>query len=63
MTIKSQSPIYAITGLLFTLFATLIGIHMSSAIESTPALIGTISAVWCAVSVSILSSKFSESSR
>jgi hypothetical protein len=49
---KNQS--YAITGLSFGFLTTLLGMNMSSAIESTPTLMGIISAIWCAVSASIV---------
>lgn len=63
MTTKLQNQFYAITGLSLGLFATLFGMQMSSAIEPTPALMGVVSAVWCAISASILGSKFSKSAK
>jgi len=60
MTIILQNQFYTIVGLSLGLIAMLFGMHMSSAIESTPALVGIVSAVWCAVSVSIFNSTFSK---
>jgi hypothetical protein len=54
MKIQLQNQSFAIAGLSVGLLGTLFGLHMSSAIESTPALMGTVSAVWCAVSASII---------
>ena len=53
---KTQSPnqFYAIAGLSFGLSATLFGMHMSSAVELTPALMGIVSSVWISVSASII---------
>ncbi len=60
---KSHNQYYPIAGLSLGLLCTLSGIYMSSVIESTPALMGMVSAVWCAVSASILGSKFSKSAK
>ena len=54
MKIQLQNQSFALAGLSVGLFATLFGLHSSSAIESTPLLMGTVSAVWCAVSASII---------
>ena len=54
MKIKSQKSLFIITGLIFGLLATLFWMHMSSAIDATPALMGIVSAVWCAFLVSIV---------
>ncbi|GLX78119.1 hypothetical protein tinsulaeT_14590 [Thalassotalea insulae] len=54
MKIQLHNQIFPIAGLFFGLLATLFGLHMSSAIESTPTLMGMVSAVWCAVSASII---------
>ena len=53
---KLKNPFYAIVGLSCGLLAMLFGMHLSSAIELTPALTGIISAVWCAVSASYIGS-------
>ena len=54
MKIQLRNQSFAIAGLSVGLLATLFGLHMSSAIESTPTLMGSVSAVWCAVSASII---------
>ena len=54
MNIKSQNLFFTITGLSLGLVATLYGMNISSAIEATPTLMGSVSAVWCAVSASIV---------
>ena len=54
MKIQLHNQFFAIAGLSVGLLGTLFGLHMSSAIESTPALMGIVSAVWCAVSASII---------
>ena len=55
-----KNQFYAITGLSFGLFATLIGMNMSSTIESTPALMGIISAIWFSVSASIVGGRLNK---
>ena len=62
MKIQLRNQSFAIAGLSVGLLATLFGLHMSSAIESTPALMGTVSAVWCAVSASILGGRVNNDS-
>jgi hypothetical protein len=62
MKIQSHNQFFAIAGLSAGLLATLFGLHMSSAIESTPALMGTVSAVWCAVSASIIGGRVNNDS-
>ena len=52
--IKLHSQFFAIAGLSIGLLATLFGLHMSSAIESTPALMGLVFALWGGVSASII---------
>jgi DNA mismatch repair protein MutH len=54
MKYQFKNQFYAITGLSFGLLATILGMNMSSAIESTPALVGMISAIWFSVSASIV---------
>lgn len=62
MKIKLQNQSFAITGLSVGLLATLFGLHMSSAIESSPALMGLVSAVWCTVSASIIGGRVNKDS-
>lgn len=57
MKIQLQNQSFAIAGLSAGLLTTLFGLHISSAIESTPALMGIVSAVWCAVSGSFISGR------
>jgi len=52
--IKLHSQFFVIAGLSIGLLATLFGLHMSSEIESTPALMGLVSALWVGVSASII---------
>ena len=59
---QSHNQLFAIVGLSAGLIATLFGLHMTSAIESTPALMGTVSAVWCAVSASIIGGRVNNDS-
>ncbi len=54
MKIQLHNQFFAIVGLSVGLVATLFGLHSSSAIEPTPLLMGIVSAVWCAVSTSII---------
>lgn len=62
MKIQSKNQSFAIVGLLIGLLGTLFGIHISSAIEPTPVLLGTVSAVWCAVSASIIGGRVNNDS-
>ncbi len=62
MKIQSQNQSFALAGLSVGLFATLFGLHSSSAIESTPLLMGIVSAVWCAVSASIIGGRVNKDS-
>ena len=62
MKIQSHNQFFAIAGLSVGLVGTLFGLHMSSAIESTPALMGIVSAVWCAVSASIIGGRVNNDS-
>ncbi|TPH18023.1 hypothetical protein [Litorilituus lipolyticus] len=62
MKIQLQNQSFAITGLSVGLLATLFGLHISSAIESTPALVGVVSAVWIAVSASIIGGRVNKDS-
>ncbi|MCF6318616.1 MAG: hypothetical protein L3J83_04930 [Proteobacteria bacterium] len=60
MKIKSQNQFFAISGLSLGFLATLSGMHLSSAIDATPALMGGVSAVWFAVSASIIGGRVSK---
>ena len=62
MKIQSHNQFFAIAGLSVGLVGTLFGLHMSSAVESTPVLMGTVSAVWCAVSASIIGGRVNNNS-
>ncbi len=62
MKIQLHNQFFAITGLSVGLVATLFGLHMSSAIEATPLLMGIVSAVWCAVSASIIGGRVNKDS-
>ena len=61
MKTQSKTPIFAVAGLSTGLLATLLGMHMSSAIQLTPALLGIVTAVWGAASAGIVSSQFKKS--
>ena len=54
MKIKSKNQFLAVSGSTLGLLGTIFGMHMSSVIDATPAIIGIICAVWCAVSASII---------
>jgi|TARA_B100001094_G_C17379595_1_gene416218 hypothetical protein len=60
--IQLQNQSFAIAGLSVGLLATLFGLQMSSAIESTPLLMGAVLAVWCAVSASIVGGQINKGS-
>jgi hypothetical protein len=62
MKIQLQNQSFALAGLSVGLLTTLFGLHSSSAIESTPLLMGIVSAVWCAVSASIISGRVDKDS-
>jgi len=62
MKIQLQNQSFAIAGLSVGLLATLFGLHMSSAIEFTPSLMGLVSAVWIAVSASIIGGRVNKGS-
>ena len=62
MKIQLQNQSFAIAGLSVGLLGTLFGLHMSSAIESTPSLMGMVTAVWCAVSASIIGGRVNKGS-
>lgn len=62
MKIQTHNKFFAIAGLSFGLIGTLFGLHMSSAIESTPALMGIVTAIWCAVSASIIGGRVNKGS-
>ena len=62
MKIQLHNQFFAITGLSTGLLATLFSIHMSSAIESTPLLMGTVSAVWFAISASYIGGRVNKES-
>jgi hypothetical protein len=62
MKIQLRNQSFAIAGLSVGLLATLFGLHMSSAIESTPTLMGAVSAVWFAVSASIIGGRVNNDS-
>lgn len=62
MKIQSHNKFFAIAGLFFGLIGSLYGLHMSSATESTPALMGVVTAIWCAVSASIIGGRVNKSS-
>ncbi|MCJ8314809.1 MAG: hypothetical protein HRU38_21750 [Saccharospirillaceae bacterium] len=55
MKIKSRNQLLAVFGLTLGLLGIIYGLFVSSAIDVTPALIGIVSAVYCAVSASIIS--------
>jgi len=54
MKTQSRHIFYTVVGLFLGLVGTLFSLHMSSLLESTPALMGGVSAVWCAVSGGII---------
>jgi LytS/YehU family sensor histidine kinase len=62
MKIQLHDPFFTIAGLSVGLLGTLFGLHMSSAIESTPSLMGGVTAVWCAVSASIIGGRINQGS-
>jgi hypothetical protein len=62
MKIQLQNQSFAIAGLSVGLLATLFGLHSSSAIGATPLLMGIVSALWCAVSASIIGGRVNKDS-